>query len=65
MEINTQLIEQYIKNNNISKAEFCKRCNISSQTLRQILSNERTNMTYSIINIADILNVEINDLLLK
>lgn len=38
--INIKLIEQYLQNNNISKKKFCKLCNISYYTLRQVLTGK-------------------------
>lgn len=34
--IKTELIESFIKDNNLSKSKFCKMCKISQSTLNKI-----------------------------
>lgn len=38
--VKTELIENYIKENNLSKAKFCKMCKISPTTLSKIMNNQ-------------------------
>ena len=40
---NTELIKNYMRENNLSKKSFCKVCNISPLTLNKIL-NQKTNI---------------------
>ena len=47
--INYQLILDYIKNNKLSKSDFCKVCKISIGTLNNILINNVQNMRYTTI----------------
>ena len=37
--IKTELIENFIKENNLSKRKFCKMCKISQSTLNKIMTN--------------------------
>ena len=39
-QINTQPILDYIRNNGLSKSEFCRQCGISVSTLDHILSQK-------------------------
>ena len=43
--VKTELIEQYLKENNISKTKFCKMCKISPSTLTKIMNNQNVRMT--------------------
>ncbi len=36
----TEIIENYLKENKISKTKFCKLCGITPSTLRRIMNNE-------------------------
>ncbi len=38
--VNTKLISDYIKNNNLTKKEFCKQCNISKSTFYKIMAGK-------------------------
>lgn len=42
--IKTELIENYIKENGISKTGFCKSCKISTSTLNNIYANKDFNL---------------------
>ncbi len=37
--IKTELIENFVKENNLSKSKFCKMCKISQSTLYKIMTN--------------------------
>ena len=57
--INTNLIDQFLIENKLSKYAFCKLCKITPLTLRKIYSgNDNINIVY-IYRIAKILNTEI------
>ena len=58
----TELIENYIKENKISKIEFCKRCKLSIGTLNKVLSNQLNFKLNAIFKIARVLNIEIKDI---
>lgn len=36
--VNTKIIYDYMKENNLNKKEFAKRCNINIKTLRKVLT---------------------------
>ena len=59
--INTKLIEEYIKSNNLSKTEFCKQCNISYSTLMRILNNGDFYII-ALFKIARVMNVKVHNL---
>ncbi len=53
--LRTEAIEEYLKDKKMSKAEFCKRCNMSVPTLNKVI-NGRLNVRISVIfNIAIII----------
>ena len=54
--INTQLIENYIKENGLSKTKFCKICNISLSTYKRIMTdkNVRINALFRISRVLKI-----------
>ena len=39
-QLNTKPILNYLEKNNLSKTDFCKKCNISLQTLNNILTGK-------------------------
>lgn len=58
------LIDNYIKENKISKTEFCKRCKISPQTLKSVYDEEPHTHFKTLFKIARTLNIKIYDLLI-
>ena len=62
MRIRTELIEWYIRKNNLQKREFCKQCNMSEKTLRKIMKNDYKYQTATIFRIAETINIDICDL---
>ena len=59
--VNTKLIEEYIKSNNLTKTKFCKQCKISYSTLMRILNNGDFYIT-ALFNIAKVMNVKVHSL---
>ena len=62
---NIDLINNYIRSNNLSKTQFCKKCGISTYILKKIYS---CNMHIGIkiwLKIADFLEVDYLDVLKK
>ena len=52
--IKTEIIENYIKEHNLSKNKFCKMCNVNIQTLNKILKNDfrfRVNALFKIARV--------------
>lgn len=59
--INVTMIENYRKENNLTKTSFCKLCKISVSTYNKILKGENFNAT-ALFKIARVLNVHIHQL---
>lgn len=59
--ININLINNYIKTNNLSKTKFCKICNISLYTFNKIIT-ERDFAVIELFKIADVIKVPVYDL---
>ena len=58
-KIKTSLIQKYIKENNLTKQQFCKKCNISTSVLNKIL-NEQYNIHISaLFKIAKVINIQV------
>lgn len=57
--IKTELIYNFIKQNNLSKRQFSKLCKISPNTLNKIMSNCKNFNIVSLFKIARILKVQI------
>ena len=57
--IKTELIEQYLKENKLSKAKFCKRCKISPSTLTRILNNQNVRLL-ALFRIVRVLEIHIH-----
>lgn len=60
--VNTTIIENYIKANELSKTKFCKLCKISASTFNRIMTNQDFNMIY-LFRIAKIIDVHVCKLL--
>ena len=60
-EINIEKIQNYIKENNLSKSKFCELCKIGSNTLDRILNNKNFKIT-ALFKIARQMNIYIKDL---
>lgn len=59
--VNTKMIYDYIKDNNLSKTEFCKLCKIGVSTLNRIMTNNNFNLI-SIFRIAKTMRVKVCEL---
>ena len=57
--IKTELIENYLKENNLSKTKFCKICKISYSTYKKIMSSDNNFGVIALFRIAKILNIEV------
>ncbi len=58
-KLNVQIIEEYIKTNNLTKKDFCKQCNISVSTFYRIMHGKDFNLL-SLFRIAKNMNVPIH-----
>ncbi len=58
-KIKIKLIENYIKENRLSKNKFCKICKISLSTLNKILANKNNFKLIALFRIAKVIKIEI------
>ena len=59
--LNKKLIDDYIKNNNLTVTKFCKLCHISPCTYRRIINNEDFRVI-ALFRIARVLDIKICEL---
>ncbi len=57
--IKTELIENFIKDNNLSKSMFCKMCKISQSTLNKIMTNSENFRIIALFKIASVLKIQV------
>ena len=57
--IKTELIENFIKENNLSKSKFCKMCKISQSTLNKIMTNSENLRIVALFKIAKVLKIQV------
>ena len=57
--IKTELIENFIKENNLSKSKFCEMCKISQSTLNKIITNNENFRIIALFKIARVLKIEV------
>ena len=57
--IKTELIENFIKDNNLSKSKFCEMCKISRSTLNKIMTNSENFRIIALFKIARVLKIQI------
>lgn len=57
--IKTELIENFIKDNNLSKSKFCKMCKISQSTLNKIMTNSENFRIIALFKIARVLKIQV------
>lgn len=60
--LNTEKILNFIKENNLTKKVFCKKCKISPATLNKILENKTNFYLVALFKIARVMNVQISQL---
>lgn len=57
--INTSKIQNYIKENNLTKQQFCKQCNISPSVLNKILKDQHNIHILALFKIAKVINIQV------
>ena len=57
--INTELIANFIKENNLSKSKFCEMCKISQSTLNKIMTNSENFRIIALFKIARVLKIQV------
>ena len=57
--IKTEIIENFMLENKISKTKFCKMCKISPSTLNKIMTNDDNFGIIALFKIARVLKVQV------
>ena len=57
--IKTELIENFIKDNNLSKSKFCEMCKISQSTLNKIMTSNENFRIIALFKIARVLKIQV------
>ena len=57
--IKVELIENFIKDNNLSKTKFCEMCKISQSTLNKIMTNSENFKIIALFKIARVLKIQV------
>ena len=57
--VNAQLILDYIKDNNLTKKEFCQRCKVNVSTFYSFINGKNFNMT-NLLRMAKTMNVPLH-----
>ena len=60
--IKTELIEQYMIDNNLSKTAFCKKCKIAPATFKKIMEQNMDVNVVSIFKIAFAINIRAHEI---
>lgn len=58
-KIKSDLIENFIKENNLSKSKFCEMCKISQSTLNKIMTNSENFRIIALFKIARVLKIQV------
>jgi predicted transcriptional regulator len=61
-KIKTNVIEHFIKENQLSKTRFCKLCDISLSTFRKIMAQDYRFRLKAIFKIANAMNIPVGNL---
>lgn len=62
---NSQLLKDFLKNNHLSKAAFCKKCGICIETANQFLKNCGRVNVISLVKISNFTHTPISSLLIS
>ena len=58
--IKTELIENFLQENDLSKRQFCKLCNIHYSTLQKILSNDFNFAITALFKISRVIKIPVH-----
>ena len=58
-KIKTEIFENFIKENNLSTAQFCKMCKISPCTFKNIMNNDFDFCISALFKIEKVINVQV------
>lgn len=59
---NYDMIDDYLKENELNKKQFCERCNICLSTLNRFYQYKRVSI-FVLVKVDDILKIRLNDFL--
>lgn len=57
--IKTEIIENFMLENKISKTKFCKMCKISLRTLNKIIANDNNFEIIALFKIARVIKIQV------
>ena len=57
--IKVELIENFIKDNSLSKSKFCEMCKISQSTLNKMMTNSENFRIIALFKIAKVLKIQV------
>lgn len=60
--IKTEVIKIYLKENELSKSAFCKKCKISFTTLKKVLEQDTSYNLVALFKIAHVLKIRVCEL---
>lgn len=60
--IKKELIEQYLKDNKLSKTAFCKKCKIAPSTFKKIIEQNTNVGIVAIFRIAFAMNLKVHEI---
>jgi len=63
VKFNTKVIYDFLKINDLSKAEFCRKYNFSLNTLNSLLKNKAGVRPYRVVLLIKILNITMDEFL--
>ncbi len=60
-EFKTEIIENYLKENKISKTKFCRLCGINPCTLQRVMNNENYKIN-ALFKIARVVKIQVYEM---
>ena len=58
-KINMELIEKYIKENNLSKTQFCQKCKIGLRSYEKLMNNNLEIDLRVFVKVAKVMNIRL------
>lgn len=58
-KIKTKILENFMKDNQLSKTQFCKLCKISPSTFQKIMTNNFHFKISALFKIAKVINIQV------
>jgi len=65
INFNKEIIEKFLKENNMGKHRFCRICKISPKTLDSLMKGKASGTIGTIFRIAKILKIKMTELFIK